>query len=50
MTLTIPAENEFTKEQVFVFGALEDGMITIGWELFGEPVLYYLEKVEAVAE
>lgn len=46
LTLTIPAADEFSTETLFVANALADGSISITTELFSEPAVFYLEKVE----
>ena len=46
LTLTVPAADEFSTETVLVANALEDGSISIATELFSEPAVFYLEKVE----
>ena len=46
LTLTVPAKDEYSKDMVFAANALEDGSISITTELFSEPAIFYLEKVE----
>ena len=46
LTLTVPAKDEYSKDMVFAANALEDGSISITTELFSEPAVFYLEKVE----
>lgn len=46
LTLTVPAKDEYSKDMVFAANALEDGSIRITTELFSEPAVFYLEKVE----
>lgn len=46
LTLTVPAKDEYSKDMVFAANALEDGSISIATELFSEPAVFYLEKVE----
>ena len=46
LTLIVPAKDEYSKDMVFTANALEDGSISIATELFSEPAVFYLEKVE----
>ena len=46
LTLTVPAKDEYSKDMVFAANALADGSISITTELFSEPAVFYLEKVE----
>ena len=46
LTLTVPAKDEYSEEQVFTANALEDGSIAVTMELFSEPATFYMEKVE----
>lgn len=46
LTLTVPAKDEYSKDMVFTANALEDGSISITTELFSEPAVFYLEKIE----
>jgi len=46
LTLTVPAEDEFSNDMVFAVSALENGSISIATELFESPVVFYLDPVE----
>ena len=46
LTLTVPAKDEYSEEQVFTANALEDGSIAVTMDLFSEPATFYMEKVQ----
>ncbi len=50
ITLTIPAEDEWSEDAIFVVKLLEDGMMSCETEMYGMAVIFYLEAVIAEDE
>ena len=47
LTLTIPAENEYSEDVNFIVKILQDGTMSCEFSMMGMPVIFYLDAVAA---
>lgn len=47
LTLTIPAENEYSEDVNFIVKVLQDGTMSCEFSMMGMPVIFYLDAVAA---